>query len=73
MIHSGTILKQLVALVPGYEFDILAACHHSGQKFRSFNRWSPFKRRVPNSAPILQRQLTVFSVASVFTGNRVST
>jgi hypothetical protein len=42
MAYSDIVLKQLIALVPRYEFDTLAAHHHSGQKFRSFNRWSQF-------------------------------
>jgi hypothetical protein len=42
MAYSDTVLKQLIAFVPRYEFDALAACHHAGQKFRSFNRWSQF-------------------------------
>jgi hypothetical protein len=40
--YSDTILKQLITLIPRYEFDALAEAHHSGQKFRSFNRWSQF-------------------------------
>jgi hypothetical protein len=42
MAHSDTVLKQLIALVPRYEFDALAKVHHAGQKFRSYNRWSQF-------------------------------
>lgn len=42
MAYSDTVLKQLIALIPRYEFDVLAEAHHSGQKFRSFNRWSQF-------------------------------
>lgn len=42
MAYSDTVLKQLIALIPRYEFDALAAAHHTGQKFRSFNRWSQF-------------------------------
>ena len=42
MVYSDTVLKQLLALIPRHEFDTLAATHHSGQKFRSFNRWSQF-------------------------------
>jgi hypothetical protein len=42
MAYSDTVLKQLLALVPRYEFDTLAQLHHSGQKFRSYNRWSQF-------------------------------
>ena len=42
MAKSDTILKQLLVLVPRYEFDALAKAHHAGQKFRSYNRWSQF-------------------------------
>lgn len=42
MAYRDTILKQLITLTPRHEFDALAASHHSGQKFRSFNRWSQF-------------------------------
>jgi hypothetical protein len=42
MSSSNTVLKQLLSFVPRYEFDALAAMHHSGQKFRSYNRWSQF-------------------------------
>ena len=42
MAYSDTVLRQMLALVPRYEFDALAANHHSGQKFCSFNRWSQF-------------------------------
>ena len=42
MAKSDTILKQLLVLVPRYEFDALAKAHHTGQKFRSYNRWSQF-------------------------------
>lgn len=42
MARSDTILKQLLVLVPRYEFDALAKAHHAGQKFRSYNRWSQF-------------------------------
>ena len=42
MAYQNTILKQLIANIPRYEFDALAEQHHSGQKFRSYNRWSQF-------------------------------
>jgi hypothetical protein len=42
MAYSDTVLKQLLTLVPRYEFDTLAQLHHAGQKFRSYNRWSQF-------------------------------
>ena len=40
MAHSNTILNQLTALFCRHDFEQLAAVHHNGQKFRSFNRWS---------------------------------
>lgn len=42
MAYSDTVLKQLLTLVPRYEFDTLAQLHHAGQNFRSYNRWSQF-------------------------------
>ena len=42
MAYQDTILKQLTTNIPRYEFDALAEQHHSGQKFRSYNRWSQF-------------------------------
>ena len=42
MAHSDTVLKQLIAFLPRYEFDALAKVHHVGQKFRSYSRWSQF-------------------------------
>ena len=32
MAKSDTILKQLLVLVPRYEFDALAKAHHAGKK-----------------------------------------
>jgi len=40
MPHYNTILKQITAFIPRHDFEHLAASHHSGQKFCSFNRWS---------------------------------
>lgn len=40
--HYNTILKQITAFIPRHDFEYLAAIHHTGQKFRSFNRWSQF-------------------------------
>ena len=40
MAYGDTVFKQMLAFVTRYEFDALAANHHSRQKFRSFNRWS---------------------------------
>lgn len=42
MAYSTTILNQLAAFFPRYDFEKLAIKHHQGQKFRSFNRWSQF-------------------------------
>ncbi len=42
MTHYNTILHQIIALIPRHVFDRQAALHHSGQKFRSYNRWSQF-------------------------------
>jgi len=42
MSHYNTILHQIIALIPRHVFDRQAALHHSGQKFRSYNRWSQF-------------------------------
>lgn len=42
MAHYNTILRQITAFIPRHEFDYHAAIHHSGQKFRSYNRWSQF-------------------------------
>lgn len=42
MPYNNTVLKQLIAFLPRYEFDTLARVHHAGQKFRSYNRWSQF-------------------------------
>jgi hypothetical protein len=42
MAHYNTILKQITAFIPRHDFEHLASLHHSGQQFRSFNRWSQF-------------------------------
>lgn len=42
MAHYNTILHQIITLIPRHVFDRHAALHHSGQKFRSYNRWSQF-------------------------------
>lgn len=42
MAHSNTVLRQIAAFFPRHDFEKLAKCHHTGQKFRSFNRWSQF-------------------------------
>jgi hypothetical protein len=40
--HYNTILHQIITLIPRHVFDRHAALHHSGRKFRSYNRWSQF-------------------------------
>ena len=42
MAHYNTILSQITAIIPRHDFDNHANIHHSGQKFRSYNRWSQF-------------------------------
>ena len=42
MAHYNTILHQIITLIPRHVFDRHADLHHSGQKFRSYNRWSRF-------------------------------
>jgi len=42
MAHYNTILSQITAFIPRHEFDHYADLHHTGQKFRSYNRWSQF-------------------------------
>jgi hypothetical protein len=42
MPHYNTILSQITAFIPRHDFDHYANIHHSGQKFRSYNRWSQF-------------------------------
>ena len=42
MAHYNTILNQIITLIPRHVFDRHAPLHHSGQKFRSYNRWSQF-------------------------------
>ena len=42
MAYCNTIINQITAFFPRHEFEKLAKSHHTGQKFRSFNRWSQF-------------------------------
>ncbi len=42
MAHYNTILSQITSLIPRHFFEHHADIHHSGQRFRSFNRWSQF-------------------------------
>lgn len=42
MAHYNTILSQITAFIPRHDFEYHANIHHSGQKFRSYNRWSQF-------------------------------
>lgn len=46
MAHYNTILSQITAFIPRHDFDYHANIHHSGQKFRSYNRWSQFMAMV---------------------------
>ena len=34
MAHHGTILSQLLKLVPRHEFKALARCHHKGRRLQ---------------------------------------
>ena len=42
MAHSNTIINQIASFFPRHEFEKLAKIYHSGQKFRSYSRWSQF-------------------------------
>lgn len=42
MAHCSTVLSQIIRIFPRHEFQTLAKKHHSGQKFRSFSRWTQF-------------------------------
>lgn len=42
MAHCNTILSQITAFIPRHDFEYHADIHHTGQKFRSYNRWSQF-------------------------------
>ena len=42
MAHYNTILSQITSFIPRHDFDYHADIHHTGQKFRSYNRWSQF-------------------------------
>ena len=42
MAHYNTILSQITSHISRHDFDYHANIHHSGQKFRSYNRWSQF-------------------------------
>lgn len=42
MAHCNTVLNQMLTIVYRHEFEALAKEHHSGRKFRKFNRWSQF-------------------------------
>jgi len=42
MAHSNTIINQIASFFPRHDFEQLAKIYHTGQKFRSFNRWSQF-------------------------------
>jgi len=42
MAHCNTVFHQMLKLFPRHEFEVLAKEHHTGQKFRAFNRWTQF-------------------------------
>jgi len=42
MAHCNTVLNQIASFFPRHDFEKLANKYHSGQKFRSFSRWSQF-------------------------------
>ncbi len=42
MAHYNTIISQITSHISRHDFDYHANIHHSGQKFRSYNRWSQF-------------------------------
>ena len=42
MAHHGTILSQLLKLVPRHEFEALARRFHKGRRLRSMTRWAQF-------------------------------
>ena len=42
MAHCNTVLNQMLTIICRHEFEALAKAHHSGRKFRTFNRWSQF-------------------------------
>ena len=42
MAHSNTIINQIASFFPRHEFEKLAKIYHSGQRFRSYSRWSQF-------------------------------
>jgi hypothetical protein len=42
MSHSITVLSQITKIIKRHEFESMAKQHHTGQKLRSFNRWSQF-------------------------------
>ena len=44
MTHYNTVLSQIVHLIKRHEIETLARHHHSGQKLRSYNRWSQWSQ-----------------------------
>lgn len=42
MAHSSTVMSQMLKLFSKHEFEALAKRHHTGRKFRRFDRWSQF-------------------------------
>ena len=42
MAHYSTVLNQITSFISRHDFEYHAKIHHTGQKFRSYNRWSQF-------------------------------
>ena len=42
MAHCNTVMSQMLKIFSRHEFEALAKQHHSGRKFRKFDRWSQF-------------------------------
>ena len=42
MAHCNTVMSQMLKIFSRHEFEALAREHHSGRKFRKFDRWSQF-------------------------------
>lgn len=42
MAHSNTVIGQMLKIFSRHEFEALAKEHHTGRKFRRFDRWSQF-------------------------------
>ena len=42
MKHCNTVMSQILKIFSRHEFEALAKQHHTGRKFRKFDRWSQF-------------------------------